>query len=193
MAKQQTQIPTTQIINIGLLIAGFLVVKKVLEKIGVIKTAEEQKQEEQSQQLEQASTQTVVNIDPKNPGLALNPGYWKTILTKINSDRKKLNKQPLTSNQIAALLKNDPGNKLDYVRQADNIMVQIFASKGLFNDNENMLFNAFQKIRSQLILSFVSLRFSTKHNSDLWNYVKGFTNDAEQSKIYNIIKSKPLT
>ena len=71
-------------------------------------------------------------------------------------------------------------------------MLQIVVSKNLFNDDETRLYNAFQKIRSQLILSFVALRFSTKYNKDLWNFVKDFTNDAEQAKIFNILKSKPL-
>lgn len=192
MAQKQTEIPTKQIINIGLLIAGFLVVKKVLEKIGVLQTATEIQQQQSAENLETASTTTASTVDPKNPALALNPSYWKAILTKINAGRKLTGKPNLTSTQIAALLKNDPGSKVDYVKQADNIMVQIFASKSLFNDDESQLYNAFQKIRSQLILSFVALRFSTKHNKDLWNYVKEFTNDAEQAKIFNILKSKPL-
>ena len=192
MATQKTEIPTKNIINIGLLIAGFLVVKKVLETIGVLKTSEEKKEEEQSIALETGSTTTSIVIDKNKPELALNPNYWKAILTDINKKRiaKKLPK--LTSDNIAKLLTNDLGIKTNYVYQADNIWNQIVASKGVFDDNETRLYNAIQKIRSQLILSFIVYRVSTRFNIDFWNFIKSFTNETEQSKIYNIIKSKPL-
>ena len=192
MATKQTEIPTKNIINIGLLIAGFLVVKKVLEKIGVLKTSADIKEEQQSEALETGSTTTSQVIDKNKPELALNPTYWKAILNDINKKRiaKKLPK--LTSENIAKLLTNDLAIKTNYVYQADNIWNQIMVSKGVFNDDENRLYNAIQKIRSQLILSFIVYRVSTRFKIDFWNFIKDFTNEAEQSKIYNIIKSKPL-
>ena len=44
---ESKELPVKNIVNIGLLIAGFLVVRKVLTTFGIVKTAEEKEQEQQ--------------------------------------------------------------------------------------------------------------------------------------------------
>lgn len=185
------ELPVKNIINIGLLIAGVLVVKKVLETIGVIQTAQEKKETEQSTSLEQGSTGPINVVNVKKPELSLNPNYWTTIFASINKQRALKKLAPLTKQQVAAILHKNLGGS-DFYTAMKNYAGRIYQSKGIFNDDESRLYSVFQSFPTQIQISFLSKTFTDVYKKDMLDYIKGFTNEQERSKIFDIIKNKPL-
>jgi hypothetical protein len=79
-----------------------------------------------------------------------------------------------------------------FVQQINKAVIAILNSKGLFNDDEDALYNIFTKLKSQFAISYVADQFGKQTNKNMFNYIKGFTNSEEQAKLYNILKNKPL-
>jgi len=181
------EFPIKNVIYIGGALVGFIVVKKILETLGIIKTAQETANEVKSGSLEQGSTGDTSTVNPANPALSLNPNYWKTLLVYLAKKRKV---KTVPAEEIKKLL--NPGPSGNFVTSMDNWAGRIYQSKGLFNDDESKLYDIFQNMKSQVQVSFLAQSFSQKYKKDMLDYIKGFTNEEERAKIYDIIKNKAL-
>lgn len=69
---------------------------------------------------------------------------------------------------------------------------QIYDSEGIFNDDEDSLYNVFRDIKNIIICSILTEVFLLQHNADLNSYLSGFLNTEEMGKISKIINSKPM-
>jgi hypothetical protein len=187
--KQPINIPTGTILNIGLLVGAFLVGRKLLQTFGVVKT---EKEKEQAANVNQAETGSVTQssvVNPSNPALALNPRYHFTI---VNDYIKKKGVSKPSGEDLKKIYTPFPGSNIFYDVALQGIAKQIWNSKGLFNDNEEQLFDAFQKARNQAQISYIAGVFQRDYKRDLFSFLQSFLNEAEISKVYNIIKGKPL-
>ena len=174
------------------MIGIFLVGKKLLNTFGVLKSEAEQEQDKNALNLDVSSATQTATVNPNNPLLSLNPKYWKAIFVRENKARIALNKPKLTANQLAFYLRINKANTKFFYDQMKEVAESIWDSKGFFKDNTGKLYNQFQQLGSQAQISYLADVFQTKYNRDMWSYVQDFTNNEEQNKIYNIIKSKPL-
>lgn len=180
---------TKTILNITLVIAIIVIGKKIGEKFGLFDT----KEDKEAETLEQGSTTDTAIVDTKNPALALNPNYYKTIAKEYNTKQIKLKKPQLSAGDFTKLLSIQPSVAPNYWNlQLDKVVFDIRNSKGIFDDNETALFNKFQIMKSQFMISYVANLFQKSYNKDMWSYITEFTNTDEQAKIYSIIKNKPL-
>jgi hypothetical protein len=187
---KQTQINTGMLLNIGLVIGGLLIGRKVLQSIGVLKTAEEQKNIEQTGAIVTGSELTPTKTDPSNPALAFNPKYNNVIIAEYN----KKNNIKTASGFIKTREKFMPVDKSkpkEWGSQLYAIRTEILNSKGFFNDDEQMINNAFNKLRNQAQVSYVAELFA-KDKRDLSTFLKSFLNDEEMAKLYRIVANKPL-
>jgi hypothetical protein len=187
---KQTQINTGMLLNIGLVIGGLLIGRKVLQSIGVLKTAEEQKNIEQTGAIITGSELTPTKTDPSNPALAFNPKYNNVIIAEYN----KKNNIKTTAGFIKTREKFMPVDKSkpkEWGSQLYAIRTEILNSKGFFNDDEQMINNAFNKLRNQAQVSYVAELFA-KDKRDLSTFLKSFLNDEEMAKLYRIVANKPL-
>tara|TARA_R110000868_G_C10964734_1_gene768992 strand:- start:6406 stop:6993 length:588 start_codon:yes stop_codon:yes gene_type:complete len=183
-------INTGLILNIGLLIAAGLVGRKLLQTFGVLKTAEEQKNIEQSGAIITGSELTPTKPDASNPALAFNPKYNTVLIADYNK------KNNITTNVgfVATRQKFMPVDKTKptgWPSQLITVAKEIYNSKGLFNDDEQMLFNSFNKLRNQAQVSYIAEIFQ-KDKRDLTTFLKSFLNDEEMAKLYRIVANKPL-
>jgi hypothetical protein len=188
-SKQPLNIPTGTILNIGLLVGAFLVGRKLLQTFGVVKTQKEQDQEANVTQAETGSVTQVSAVNPSNPALALNPRYHFTI---VNDYIKKKGISKPSGEDLKKIYSPFPGSNIFYDVALQGIAKQIYDSKGFFNDNEEQLFDAFQKTRNQAQISYVSGVFQRDYKRDLFSFLQKFLSEAELSKVYQIIKGKPL-
>ena len=184
---QAKEFPIKNVIYIGGAVVGFIVVKKLLETLGIIQTAQERANEIKSGNLEQGSTGDTSTVNPSNPALALNPNYWKTILVYLAKKRKI---KTVPAQEIGKLL--NPGPSANFLTSFENWAGRVYSSKGFFNDDESRLYDIFQNMKSQIQVSYLSLTFSQKYKKDMLDYIKGFTNEEERAKIYDIIRNKAL-
>lgn len=189
ISKQPINIPTGTILNVGLLIGAFLAGKKLLQTFGVIKTAKEAEQEGNVITAEAGSVTQVTSVNPSNPALALNPRYHFTIVKDYLS-KKGISKP--SGEDLKKIYSPFPGSNLFYDTALQQIAKQIWDSKGFFNDNEEQLFDAFQKARNQAQISYISGVFQRDYKRDLFSFLQGFLDQAELSKVYQIIKGKPI-
>ena len=187
---EQKEFPIKNVIYIGGAIVGLIVVKKILETIGVLKTAEEKLAEQKSGNLETGSTGDTSTIDKSNPALSLNPNYYKTIFSYINKLRAQKKLSKLTGDQIGKILGNQMGG--NFLTAFKNYAGRIYQSKGIFNDDESRLYSVFQAMPTQLQISYLSSVFTQQYKKDMLDYIKGFTNEEERAKIFDIVKNKPL-
>jgi len=187
---KQTQINTGLILNIGLIIGAVLIGRKVLQSFGVLKTAEETKNIEQSGAIVTGSELTPTKTDASNPALAFNPKYNNVIIAEYN----KKNNITSAAGFMATREKFMPIDKTkpkSWGSQLYAIRTEILNSKGLFNDDEEMIFNAFNKLRNQAQVSYIAELFQ-KDKRDLTTFLKSFLNDEEMAKLYRIVANKPL-
>jgi hypothetical protein len=188
--KDPINIPTKTILNIGLLVGAFLVGRKLLQTFGVVKTAKEEEQEANVNQAESGSVTQVSTVNPKNPSLALNPRYHFTIMADYIKKKGKTKPSP---DDLKKVYSPFPGSNIFYDVALQGIAKQIYDSKGFFNDNEEKLFDAFQKTRNQAQISYVSGVFQRDYKRDLFSFLQKFLSVEELAKVYQIIKGKPLT
>lgn len=195
--KNDNPIPTKTILSIGLLLGGLLIGKKILEKIGVLKTAAEEKAQ---RDVDQAVSGSETQLDPSgnipknpNPGLALNVRYWLVIVTNLIK-QKKIPDQKTWSKETYNKYFNPYGtiSTVSYVTVLTSLAKQIFDAKGIFNDDEDKIYGAFQACKNQAQISIMSGFFLNNYKRDLWTYLQSFLDTEQQAKIYNIIKGKPL-
>lgn len=187
---KQTQINTGMLLNIGLVIGGLLIGRKVLQSIGILKTAEEQKNIEQTGAIIAGSELTPTKTDITNPALAFNPKYNNVIIAEYN----RKNNITTAAGMAATRQKFMPVDKskpASWGSQLFAIRTEILNSKGLFNDDEEMVFNAFNKLRNQAQVSYIAELFQ-KDKRDLSTFLKSFLNNEEMAKLYRIVANKPL-
>lgn len=188
--KEEYKLPTGLILQVGLLIGGVLIGKKLLEKIGVIKTAAEVEQEKKALELETGSTGSIATINVSNPALALNPNYYNTIIDYIKKTRYKGGAIPY--NTYLKFANPGPFADAKWLDGINILIKNVYDSKGIVKDDMPKLYSAFQTCKNLLQVSLLSKYFYIRYKKDLFEYIKSFTNTEEQSKILNIIKNKPL-
>ena len=189
ITKNPVNIPTGTILNIGLLVGAFLVGRKLLQTFGVVKTQKEQEQEANVIKAESGSVTQASSVIPSNPALALNPRYHFTIMKEY---LKKIGKTKPSAEDQKKIYSPFPGSNIFYDVALQGIAKQLWDSKGFFNDNEEQAFDAFQKARNQAQISYIAGVFQRDYKRDLFSFLQSFMNEAEISKVYSIIKGKPL-
>lgn len=193
MAKE---INTGKIINIGLLIVGFVVVKKTLETLGIIKTAKETEQEGKAEQLDKGSTadQTIVSIE--NPELSFTPNYWATINNKVLIPKLIPNYKTLSKDQLVQKMKDLRiiplyiGDPTVYLKYADDIYNSY--KVWYLPDTEEKVFAILRLLKSQQQISYLTYRFYERYKQDLLSYFKLFMNTEQLATVQDLIKNKPL-
>jgi hypothetical protein len=190
MEKEKEVIKWGLPIQIGLIIGGVLIGKKILEKIGVLKTAEDIEQEKKAAELETGSIGNISQVNVSNPALALNPNYYNTIVDKIKKDKYKGGGIPY--NVYLKLVNAGPYEDVKWLDSLSILIKNVYDSKGVFKDDIDKLYSAFQATKNLLQVSLLSKYFYIRYKKDIWEYIKSFTNNEEQSKILNILKNKPL-
>lgn len=111
------------------------------------------------------------------------PTFLDTIKQAIAKARNKTVKQ-LTATDIKMFM------------PSSNQMLQwkdsMIAAKGVFNDDETAIYTVFRSIKTQAQMYFFNEFFKTYMKKDLVSFCQDFMNEDEMSKIYVIIKNKPL-
>lgn len=69
------------------------------------------------------------------------------------------------------------------------LVKQLYDSQGLFNDNENSVYDVFKQLNYQTALSQLSYIFSQTYSESLYDYLTGFMSDSEMRRIYDIVKN----
>ena len=184
-------IDTKQILNIGILIAAVLVGKKLLETFGILKTAEEKKQEQDVATLEEGTSQDQTQIQPKS-NLALTPNYFTTVIKFLLGKNPKFKTQ--TKEQQLATTKNYLKLYLGDVNTYLNYAKDISRSKNVWYlpDTEEKVYGVFRLLKSQIQISYLVYRFYELYKIDLLEYLKTFMNTEQLAQVQSIIKNKPL-
>lgn len=188
--KEKFELPTKLIFQAGLLIGGFIIGRKILQTLGVVKTAEEQKNIEQATSIVYGSETMPQKTDISKPNLAFSPTYHNVIIAEYNK-KNKITSGPQLTETRRKFMPVDKTKPNEWVQQLDRIASEIYNSKGLFNDNEEQVFNAFNKLKNQAQVSWVSGIFQ-RNKRDLTTFLKSFLNDEEMAKLYRIVANKPL-
>lgn len=161
----KTKIQPFELAKWGIVIAGGFLAYKLMRGIGLIKTAEEQKQADEERKDEQAVKDITLSKYE-----ALNPKYWQD------------------------LFKTNPSKEVMIIPEATvkAIIQNILASKGVFNDNEELLFAQFNKLNTRSQVSYLADKFLKNTNKDLNTFLASVLSDSELIKLNNIIQSKPV-
>jgi len=178
------------IVFFGGIVAALFVGKKLLESIGLLKTSEDQKNEQEATALNQGASGNPRKVNAKNPALSLNPNYWLTLLDTY----KKKKGGNLTINEINKFLNPDLSNGKSYNINLAALADQIMTSKSVWwlPDQEEKTWGAFRKMRSQAQVSKLSAIFAEHFKTDLLGFIQSFMNDEQQAKLFTILKTKPL-
>jgi hypothetical protein len=174
----------------GALALGFLVYK-FAQKIGLVKTKEEEEAAKNAASLDTGASGNANVVNASNPALSLNPKYWLAIFKKYQKDNKKTN---LTIAEISKILNPDFTNGKSYNVNLAATADLIWNSKKVFflPDKEEKTYGAFRSLRNQAQVSKMADIFFDAFKTDLLGYMQSFMNDTQQAKIYEIVKSKPL-
>jgi hypothetical protein len=188
---QSKGIDTKQILNIGILVAAFIVGKKLLETFGILKTAEEKKQEEQVEVLEEGSSKDQTQIQTKS-NLALTPNYFTTVLKFLLSKNPKFKTQ--TKEQQLETTKNYLKLYIGDVNTYLNYAKDISKSKQVWYlpDTEEKVYGVFRLLKSQMQISYLVYRFYELYKIDLLEYLKTFMDTEQLAQVQTIIKNKPI-
>lgn len=160
-------------LQIGMAVVGFFAIKKLGETFGLFKSSEETASDNATSKAGEDSTET----KPNNPYLSFNPNYWKAL---IKSFKLKYPTKTMDNNYQ----QNLPTSRTIY-----QLAEQVYLSKGIFNDNEDALFDVFSNLQTQYQLSWLSWVFSSKYKKDMLEYLKGFLSFDEQSKMLDKVKN----
>jgi len=74
---------------------------------------------------------------------------------------------------------------------AANIAKRIFESKGVFNDNEAMLYGALNQLTYKTQISIVAYYFLKAYNKDLAQFLSTFLNAGEMAALYSKFDKLP--
>jgi hypothetical protein len=175
------QAPSTKtVFTIAAAAAGAIVLYKLADFLGLIKSKEQKEAEANENKLVTGASADINKVDLNNGSLALSPNYYYTIYKKIQSDYKKAGKSAPKASSFLGPYK--------YAELATNV----WDSKGTFNDQEDKLYGVFTQLQSQLQISFLSNLFYKIYKRDLLNFILNFTNTEERAQLYTIIKNKKL-
>ena len=113
--------------------------------------------------------------------------------TDLANEQKStgLNSMPQMSPSYLSKLGATKVMKFKNKSTLQNIVASIYKSKGVFNDNEAMLYGAFKMITYKTQLAEVSQAFYKDYNYDLYQYLKTFLNDSELALIYDYLNKLP--
>lgn len=73
----------------------------------------------------------------------------------------------------------------------DNLVSRIKEAKGIFNDDEDAIYNLFRGMQSKMQCSAIAYYFERRYSENLSGFLATFLNSAEIEKIVEIIKTKP--
>ena len=154
---------------------GVYALKKVGEFLGVFKTVEEEKVDTSTA----SASESAEEIQSNNPYVAFNPNYAIAIVQAYN---KKFKPKKFDGNYQ---MKVSP---LQYKTYADQLYN---AYGGVFNDNEDSVYDIFRTITTQWQLSLLAGFFHTFYQKDLLEYLKGFLDANELNTLLQIISNYP--
>lgn len=136
---------------------------KLLQKFGLIKTAEESKQE--------ANIKTATG-------------------SKRNAKGKEEN--PFNPLYVKGLIKSGAGKKVKLLPQAqiNAFVTSVYDSKGYFKDNDSAVVSIFKKMETKSQVSQVSEAFSKKYGQDMATYLK-FMDDENYNSVIETVNQMP--
>lgn len=212
---------TKTILNVSLIIAIILVGKKIGGKLGLWNTAEDTTANAldtgSTENITNVTTSAPVglslnpnywkaifnSVKPKPDGLKIlhsltifgtNPLKQNeyTILTIENFFKTFIPVYNLVNvkNELDKITKLKKLNTLEQTYAA--LCLKIYDSKGFFSDDPDRVNGVFMQLNSKAQISYLSNVFNKIFDKDLLTYLQQFLNNTEQTKIYNIIKNKPL-
>lgn len=73
---------------------------------------------------------------------------------------------------------------------ADQYAKDINSASGIFNDNEDLVFSTFGKLKNKMNISELANSFQRLYKKDLRSFL-GFLSDAEKTKLFLIIQRLP--
>jgi len=178
------------IVFFGGIIAAIFVGKKLLEGIGLLKSSEDIKNEQEAGALNQGASGNPRVINTKNPALSLNPSYWLTLLDTY----KKKKGGNLNINEINKFLNPDLSNGKSYHVNLSGLAERVMQSKSVWwlPDQEDKTMGVFRNLKSQAQVSKLASTFSDLYKTDLLAFIQSFMNDEQQAKLFTILKTKPL-
>ncbi len=72
-----------------------------------------------------------------------------------------------------------------------NLSDIIYNAMGYINDNEDKVYGVFRSLNYKTQVSSLSYWFFKYYSRDLYNFIRGYFNDAEMAELKKIIDSKP--
>lgn len=165
--------------------------KKLLEKLGLLKSEQDEQNEKQATALNEGASGNPSKINDKNPALSLNPRYWLTILDIY---KKKKGGASLTVTEINKFLNPDLSNGKSYHVNLSGLAERISQSKSVWwlPDQEEKTIGVFRNLRSQAQVSKLASTFSDLYKTDMLGYMQGFMNEDQLAKLFALLKNKPL-
>ena len=128
-------------------------------------------------------TDEEINTEKFNDLETFKPEFIKTAGFKI---AKKLNK-PV--NQLNA---QDLNKFMPSLADTKNFVKSLADAKSVWDDDETKIYSAFRSVKSQFYLNRYNKYFVETIKKSIPDYLADFMNEKEISKIYTIIKNKPI-
>lgn len=153
-----------------------IIVYLIISKISTLFKTEKQKQEEKREQIKQEIKEYKELEDYTS---YLKPDKIKEL---INKNRTKASQSLMYDNLI------DTKNSKSI---APNIVVQLKNAKGLINDDEEIVYNLLNSLKTKTSIAFISHLFYRVYNEPLLNFLLSFLNKDEFNIVLRIIKNKP--
>lgn len=69
---------------------------------------------------------------------------------------------------------------------------RIYNARGVFNDNENEIYNVIASIPNRMSLSFIAHQFKGRYGENMLNFLKSFLNPSELLRVYELVVKKPI-
>jgi hypothetical protein len=151
----------------GIVLAGggVWIIYKAAQKLGLAESKESKQERISAGQFDKTLSRWITDDFIKSVGA----DYLKRFKTKAN---------------IKNLSSLTPAQTKDFAKR-------IYDAKGTFNDNEEKLYSVFRELNNGIEVYQVNKQFKTLYdNRNIADYINGFTNNADRSKLYIFTREK---
>jgi hypothetical protein len=183
MAENKVPFSLRDSLTVIATIAAVVLLYKLLKVVGIIPTSEKQeaKEEAKEQKEKEREEKLTARFDEYQRYTTADGLYT---VAKLYS--KETGKPVPTKNSLTVLF------GVGVNERTRLIATKIYESKGTFNDDENTLYSAFRDLLTVGELHSVNFWFENLYKKgNVFNYVRGFTNEKERNKIATILDLKP--
>jgi hypothetical protein len=183
MAENKVPFSLRDSLTVIATIAAVVLLYKLLKILGIIKTtdSEQEKKAAQEQKEKEIEEKLDARFDEYQRYTTTDGLYT---VAKLYS--KETGKPVPTKNSLTVLFGVGVNERTRLIAE------KIYKSKGSFNDDEDTLYSAFRALLTVGELHSVNFWFENLYKKgNVFNYVRGFTNDKERNKIATILDLKP--